>query len=208
MNACSSAELFWRTNERISLGRRLPALRAQPDEALDVGDDLVVLEADARRFEHLLAGRVDADVDRVEAGLDHARGRPSSVISEPLLIMPDFLDALLLGVAHLLDQLPVDERLAVVVHADVRDAERRALVDDLAGTGRPSMIPCLRCMSSRGQNTHLALQMFVLSIWTISGQAGRAVASGRQQQPAHGLRVCAQQALRGLARTRLEAQGR
>ena len=27
-------------------------------------------------------------------------------------------------------------------------------------------------MSSRGQNTHFALQMFVLSIWTISGRMG------------------------------------
>src|SRR5688572_23432916 len=34
------------------------------------------------------------------------------------------------------------------------------------------MIPCRRCMSSRGQNTHLALQMFVLSICTISGMRG------------------------------------
>src|SRR4029453_3680358 len=32
------------------------------------------------------------------------------------------------------------------------------------------MTPCRRCMSSRGQNTHLALQRFVLSIWMISGQ--------------------------------------
>ena len=42
-----------------------------------------------------------------------------------------------------------------------------------------SMIPCLRSMSSRGQNTHFALQMFVLSIWTISGSgaSSRSVAS-------------------------------
>ena len=43
----------------------------------------------------------------------------------------DFLDALLLRVADLLDELPIDERLAVVVHAHVRDAELDALVDDL-----------------------------------------------------------------------------
>ena len=55
----------------------------------------------------------------------------SSVMSEPLLIMPTSRDALLLGVAHFLDELPIDERLAVVVHAHVRDAERGALVDDL-----------------------------------------------------------------------------
>src|SRR6266567_512728 len=34
------------------------------------------------------------------------------------------------------------------------------------------MTPCRRCISSRGQNTHFALQMFVLSIWTISGRIG------------------------------------
>ena len=35
-----------------------------------------------------------------------------------------------------------------------------------------SMMPCFRAMSSRGQNTHLALQRFVLSICTISGSVG------------------------------------
>ena len=39
-----------------------------------------------------------------------------SVISEPLLIIPTSLDALLLGVADLLDELAIEERLAVVVH--------------------------------------------------------------------------------------------
>ena len=34
------------------------------------------------------------------------------------------------------------------------------------------MMPCLRSMSSRGQNTHLALQMLVLSICTMSGRTG------------------------------------
>ena len=35
-----------------------------------------------------------------------------------------------------------------------------------------SMMPCVRAMSSRGQNTHFALQRFVLSICTISGRIG------------------------------------
>ena len=46
------------------------------------------------------------------------------------------------------------------------------------------MMPCRRCISSRGQNTHLALQMFVLSIWTISGSLGarsRPVASSSRR---------------------------
>src|SRR3954449_12715941 len=46
------------------------------------------------------------------------------------------------------------------------------------------IIPCLRCMSSRGQKTHFALQMFVLSIWTISGIPGarsRPVASSSRR---------------------------
>ena len=90
--------------------------------------------------------------------------------------MPTSWMPLLLGVADLLDELPVDERLAVVVHAHVRDAELRALVDDLAEQV-DVMTPWRRCMSSRGQNTHLALQMFVLSIWTISGQHRGAVAA-------------------------------
>ena len=54
------------------------------------------------------------------------------------------------------------------------------------------MMPCRRCISSRGQNTHLALQMFVLSIWTISGRIGRPVAAGREHQAAHRLRLLAE----------------
>ena len=73
---------------------------------------------------------VDADVDRVEPGLDHP-ARDLLGDQRAVADHADFLDALLLGVAHLLDQLPVDERLAVVVHPDVRDAELDALVDDL-----------------------------------------------------------------------------
>ena len=46
------------------------------------------------------------------------------------------------------------------------------------------MTPWRRCISSRGQNTHFALQMFVLSIWTISGSDGRAIAPRREQQAA------------------------
>src|SRR5580765_2426648 len=46
------------------------------------------------------------------------------------------------------------------------------------------MTPCLRCISSRGQNTHFALHMFVLSSCTISGRIGarsRPVASRRRR---------------------------
>ena len=46
------------------------------------------------------------------------------------------------------------------------------------------MMPCRRCMSSRGQNTHFALQMLVLSICTISGIRGarsRPVASSSRR---------------------------
>ena len=43
MKACSSTELFWRTNDRISFGR--PAqLGPHLDQAFDVGDDLVVVQ--------------------------------------------------------------------------------------------------------------------------------------------------------------------
>src|SRR5688572_10493951 len=35
-----------------------------------------------------------------------------------------------------------------------------------------SITPWRRCISSRGQKTHLALQRFVLSIWTMSGHRG------------------------------------
>src|SRR4029453_8638823 len=46
------------------------------------------------------------------------------------------------------------------------------------------MAPWRPCMSSRGQKTHFALQMFVLSIWTISGKRGarsRPVASSSRR---------------------------
>ena len=57
------------------------------------------------------------------------------------------------------------------------------------------MIPCLRCISSRGQNTHLALQMFVLSIWTISGRMGDRSRPSSEHQAAHRLRLLAEDAL-------------
>ena len=133
-------------------------------------------------LEDLLAAGVDADVDRVEPGLDHAAG---DLLGDQRAVAdhPDFLDALLLRVADLLGQVPVEERLAVVVHAHVRDAELGALVDDLRNSST-LMTPWRRCISSRGQNTHFALQMFVLSIWTISGRIGersRPVASSSRR---------------------------
>ena len=150
---------------------------------------------DARRLEDLLAGGIDADVDGVEPGLDHAArdrfGDQRSVADHA-----DFLDALLLRVADLLDQLLVDERLAVVVHPDVGDAELARTRRRSCGRASTLMIPCLRCMSSRGQKTHFALQMFVLSICTISGMMRRAIAPRREQQPADRLRLLAQQRLR------------
>src|SRR5262249_8510202 len=43
----------------------------------------------------------------------------------------DFGDAALLRVAHFFDELAIEERLPVVVDANMRDAERGAFVDDL-----------------------------------------------------------------------------
>ncbi len=103
MNACSSSELFCRTNERISLGRRLPSSARIAHQPLDVGDDLVVFQADARRLEDLLAGSVHADVDRVEAGLDHP-ARDLLGDQRAVADHPDFTDPLLLGVADLLHE--------------------------------------------------------------------------------------------------------
>ena len=152
MNACSSAELFCRTNDRISLGRRLPSSAADTDEPLDVGDDLVVVEPDARLLEDVFAAGVDADVDRVEPRFDHAAGH---LLGDQRAVADhaDFLDPLLLRVADLLGQVAVEERLAVVVDADVRDAQLRALVDDLleqlAGSSRPGAGACRRAGRTR-----------------------------------------------------------
>ena len=170
-------------DERLLLGRvvlaherqnqlrpALAALVAEADQPLDVGHHLVVVEADARRLEDLLAGGVHADVDRVEPGLDHAARRGLGD-QRAVADQADLGDADRLGVADLLDQLAIDERLAVVVHPDVRDAER-AHSSAIFWNSAMSMMPCVRAISSRGQNTHLALQMFVLSICTISGRIG------------------------------------
>ena len=63
------------------------------------------------------------------------------------------------------------ERFAVGVDADVSNTQLAHSSTTFLNRSK-LMIPCLRCISSRGQNAHLALQMFVLSIWTISGRIG------------------------------------
>ena len=76
------------------------------------------------RLERLFAARIHADVDGVETGLDHLPGDRFGD-ERSVADHPDFGDPPLLRVPHLFDELPVEKRLAVVVHADVRDAERR-----------------------------------------------------------------------------------
>ena len=107
---------------------------------------------------------------------------------------PDFADALLFRVANLLGQLAVHEGLAVVVHRTwVMPSSTHSSTIFLNRSN--DITPCVRCISSRGQNTHFALQMLVLSIWTISGRIGDAIAAGREQQPAQRLGVAAQHVL-------------
>src|SRR5579871_3716395 len=106
-------------------------LIAQPHQRPNVVDDRVVIEIEPRRFEGLLAGRIDADVDGVESGIDHAAryvlGNQGAVADHA-----DFFDAARFRVADLFDELLIEKRFAVVVHADMRDAQRGALVDDFS----------------------------------------------------------------------------
>ena len=103
----------------------------------------------------------------------------SSVMSEPLLIMPDFGDALRLRVAHLLDELLVEERLAVVVHAHVRDAERGALVDDLREQiDVHDALPAVHLVA-RAEHALGVAEVRALDLDDV-GQPRRAVAPGRR----------------------------
>ena len=92
MNACSSAELFCRTNDRIKFGCVRPDSLRTPGERSDVVNHRVVVPVDASGLENLLPARIDADVDGIETGIDHP-ARNSSVMSEPLRSF-DFRDAL------------------------------------------------------------------------------------------------------------------
>ncbi len=198
MNACSSAELSCRTNERISLGRRAAEFHPDPMQRPDVPDHVVILEVNARPLEHLLAGRVHADVDGVEPGLDHP-ARDVLGDERPVADHPDFLDALRLGVAHLLDELAVEERLAVVVHAHVRDAERRALVDDLLEEVHvhDPLLPVH--LVARAEHALGVAEVRALDLDDVRQPAGL-VAAGREQQFSDGLGVGAQQPLGGGSR--------
>ncbi len=77
---------------------------------------------EARPLEDVLAGRVDADVDGIETRIDHAACR-LFVDERPVADHADFGDPARLGVPDLLDELTVQERLAVVVDAHVADTE-------------------------------------------------------------------------------------
>ena len=166
------------------MGRRFAQLGADPHQPLDVGDDLVVLQADARRLEDLFARRVHADVDGVEPGLDHPA---SDLLGDERAVAdhPDFLDAFLLGVADFLDELPVDERLPVVVDAHVGDAERCALVDDLAEeVERHDALPAMHLVA-RAEHALGVADVGALDLDDLR-EPGRAVAAGREQQPPDG----------------------
>src|SRR6476661_3616668 len=105
------------TDEREDqLRTTFAVLGPEAQQALDVRDDLVVLQSKTRGLEYFFARRVDADVDGVEPRLNHsARNRLSDQRS--IADQSDFTNALLLCVSDLLDQLAIDERLAVVVHS-------------------------------------------------------------------------------------------
>ena len=71
-----------------------------------------------------------------------------------------------------------------------------------------SMTPCRRCISSRGQNTHLALHRFVLSIWTMSGRRGARSRPVARSSRRTGLAFAVRSALGGLANVSRQATAR
>ena len=190
MNACSSAELFWRTNDRISFGRVLPSsARMRTSRSML-----------AMTLSYLRPMRVDSKTSLPEAStLMLMASRPasimpratSSLISEPLLIMPTSLDALLLRVADLLDELAVDERLAVVVHAHVGDPELGALVHDLLEQVEAHDALLAVHLVAGAEHALRVADVRALDLDDLR-QDRRAVTPGREQQPPHRLRLLAQ----------------
>ena len=128
------------------------------------------------RLEHFLAGGVHADVDRIEAGVDHA-ARDLLGDERAVADHADFGDALRLRVPHLLDELLVEERLAVVVHAHVRDAERRAFVDDLAEQIEVHHALAAMHLVARAEHALGVAEVRALDLDDV-GPARRAVAAG------------------------------
>ena len=118
-------------------------------------------------------------------GLDHA---PRHLVRDqrPVADEPDFPDANLLRVADLLDQLPIDERLAVVVHPHVRDAERGALVRHLPEQRHVHDALLALHLVARAEHALGVADVGALDLDDL-GQHGRAVAPGGEQQAADGL---------------------
>jgi len=142
--------------------------------------------------------RVHADIDRVQSGLDHPA---RDVLGDERAVAdhPDFLDALRLGVAHLLDELAVEERLAVVVHAHVRDPERRALVHDLLEEVHVhDALPPVHLVA-RAEHALGVAEVRAFDLDDV-GQPSGLVAAGREQQLPDGLGVGAEQPLGGGSR--------
>jgi hypothetical protein len=102
--------------------------------------------------------------------------------------------------------VPIEEGLAVIVDAHVRDAERGALVDDL-----PEQIEAHDALPpvhvvARTEHALRVADVRALDLDDLR-QDRRAVASRREQQPAHRLRVAAQRRFRRAAGCRLQACG-
>ena len=190
MNACSSAELFWRTNDRISFGRRLPSSARMRTSRSMLAMTLSYFRPIRVDSKTSLPDGVDADVDGVEPRFDHAAG-DFLVDQRSVADHADFLDPLLLGVADLLDQLAVDERLAVVVHPDVRDAELDALVHDLLEQVEAHDPLLAVHLVARAEHALRVADVGALDLHDL-GQDRRAVAAGREQQTPHRLRLLAE----------------
>ena len=89
MNACSSAELFWRTNDRISFGRvRAELARGCRTRRSMLRDDLVVVEVRARVASNTSLPAASTLMLIASSPASIMPRAMSSVISEPLLIMP------------------------------------------------------------------------------------------------------------------------
>src|SRR5262245_56887524 len=100
--------------------------------------------------------------------------------------------------------MAIQERLAVVVHADVRDAERGALVHDLLEELHAHDALAAVHLVARAEHALRVADVRALDLDDL-GQDGRAIASGRQQQPLERLRLAAQHRFRRPSRGGLDS---